>query len=191
MEALIGTILGAILAGGAMLLNSAMAARLTREREERAERRRLLEKQLDQLIKLYEDALHSSDRLIRNKGRDSGEQLERFYRIDLQLRLHSTEEIRKAFGAVRSAVTEMAANLPDLPTEFVPKFEEDHHRQARLERREEAERLRDEKAREYQPKCWKRHRELARLMREDLESRRHPGRAASDAAPNTAPAPDG
>ena len=67
----------------------------------------------------------------------------------------------------------MVNNLPELPEEFVPKFEQDLDREMRLERRREAERERDEKALEFQPECWSRHRTLARLMREDLEARRN------------------
>ena len=173
MEAFIGTIIGGIIAGGAMLLNSFLSAKFTREREETSERLRLGEKEIGSLSKLYEQALHASDRLIRNMGRDSEDQLEKFYRIEIKLALHSTDPIKAAFSAVHSAISKMVSDLPEISDEFRPKFEEDYDRRARLERKKEAETKRNKAAQKLRPKCWGKHRELSDLMREHLRAKRN------------------
>ncbi|NVK57913.1 MAG: hypothetical protein HWE26_20120 [Alteromonadaceae bacterium] len=172
MEAIIGTALGAVIAGSAMLLNAFITSKNARERQERADQVRLLEKELNDLSALYEEVLHTSDRLIRNKGRDTDAQLEKFYKVEVKLRLHSTEDIRKAFKAVRSSIVDMVSNLPSPPEEFIPKFEEDHEKKWRLEKRKEWEEERDQTAKEYMPKCWEKHSELADLLKKDLNSKR-------------------
>lgn len=172
MEAIIGAVLGAVIAGGAMLLNAFITSKNARERQERADTVRLLEKELNDLSALYEDVLHTSDRLIRNKGRDTDEQLEKFYKVEVKLRLHSTEAIRKAFKSVRSSIVEMANNLPAPPEEFIPKFEEDHDKKWRLEKRKEWEIERDQAAKEHMPKCWEKHSDLSRLLKDDLLSKK-------------------
>jgi hypothetical protein len=172
METIVGTALGAFIAASAMLLNSVISARHERERQSAANSERMLEKEIDDLSALYEDVLHSSDRLIRKKGRDNEAELEKFYRLEVKLSLHSTEEIRKAFKEVRGVIVDMAKNLPDLPEEFIPKFEEDYDRQRRLEARKEAERAREETAKKYMPNCWEKHAALAKLLRQDLAARR-------------------
>lgn len=151
-----------------MLLNAIISSKNERDRQDHADARRLLEKQLDDLSMLYENILHISDRLIRNKGRDTEDQLEKFYKLEIKLRLHSTEEIRKAFKAVRASISTMVGDLPPPPDEFIPKFEEDHERKSRLQKRKEWESERDKKANEHMPKCWKKHSELAVLLKEDL-----------------------
>ncbi|GGC76508.1 hypothetical protein [Marinobacter halophilus] len=172
METIIGTVLGALIAGGAMLLNAMITSKNERDRQAQADARRLLEKELDDLSMLYEDVLHISDRLIRNKGRDTEDQLEKFYKLEIKLRLHSTEEIRKAFKAVRASISTMVGDLPNPPEEFIPKFEEDHEKKWRLKKRKEWEVERDKKAGEHMPECWKKHSELAALLKEDLSSKK-------------------
>lgn len=167
-----------------MLLNAFLSAKFTREREETSEKLRLVEKELDELSKLYEQALHASDRLIRNLGRDSKDQLEKFYGIAIKLGLHSTDEIKVAYSAIRSAIVEMANKLPSIPDEFIPKFEEDYERQARLEQNKEADSKREKAADKFRPNCWDKHRELSDLMREHLRAKRSLERTdeASDGA---------
>jgi gas vesicle protein len=172
METIIGTVLGAIIAGGAMLLNAIISSKNERDRQDQAAARRLLEKELTDLSILYEDVLHISDRLIRNKGRDTEDQLEKFYKLEIKLRLHSTEEIRKAFTEVRSSISSMVGELPPPPEEFIPKFEEDHEKKWRLQKRKEWEAERDEKAGEHMPECWKKNSELAARLKEDLSSKK-------------------
>ncbi len=155
-----------------MLLNAFITSKNARERQKQADATRLLEKELSDLSILYEDVLHTSDRLIRNKGRDTDQQLEKFYKVEVKLRLHSTEKIRKAFKSVRSSIAEMVNNLPSPPEEFIPKFEEDHEKQRRLEKRKEWETERDLAAKEHMPKCWERHSDLAKLLKDDLSSKK-------------------
>lgn len=175
METIIGTVLGALIAGGAMLLNAIISSKNERDRQSQADARRLLEKELNELSMLYEDVLHISDRLIRNKGRDTEDQLEKFYKLEIKLRLHSTEEIRKAFKAVRSSISTMVDKLPPPPEEFIPKFEEDHEKKWRLQKRKEWEVERDNKAGEHMPECWEKHSELAALLKGDLSSKKLKG----------------
>lgn len=172
MDTIIGTVLGALIAGGAMLLNAMISSKNERDRQAQADARRLLEKELNDLSMLYEDVLHTGDRLIRNKGRDTEDQLEKFYKLEIKLRLHSTEEIRKAFKAVKTSISTMVCDLPPPPEEFIPKFEEDHDKKLRLQKRKEWEVERDKKAEEHMPECWKKHSELAVLLKEDLSSKK-------------------
>lgn len=172
MEAIIGAVLGALIAGGAMLLNAFITSRNAKDRQDRADVVRLLEKELNDLSSLYEEVLHASDRLIRNKGRDTDAQLEKFYNVEVKLQLHSTEDISRAFKAVRSSIIDMTKKLPSPPEEFIPKFEDDHDKKWRLNKRKEWEETRSEMAKEYLPECREKHSQLIKLLKDDLSSRK-------------------
>jgi transcriptional regulator of heat shock response len=172
MEAIIGTLLGALITGFAMVLNSFFNARIAREKDEQSFKRKNFEKYLSDLEQLYEDALHLSDKLIRGKGRASTGDLESFYRIEIQLSLKSTTEIYAAFKLLKGEVATMAQKLPDLPEEFVPKFEDDEHRRSRLERRKEAEDRRDEQARQFLGDLYRLHKTVADKMKTHLAQKK-------------------
>ncbi|EGR0722804.1 hypothetical protein QPB21_004656 [Vibrio alginolyticus] len=172
METIIGTAVGAIIAAGAMLLNSFIIGRREMQRIELSDANRMLEKELDDLSSLYEEVLLVSDRLIRNKGRDSEEKLEKFYNLEVKLKLYSTEEVRSAFKAVRNSISNMVRELPAPPDDFIPKFEDDFEKKMRIEKHRNWETERDNKAKKYLSECWKMHSNLAEFLKDDLSSRK-------------------
>jgi hypothetical protein len=149
MQYIVGIIVGAIITGIAMILNSYFNARTAREKEQRDYSRINNDKYISDLESIYEEALHSLDKMIRDKGRASAEDLERFYRLGIQLDLKSTEKIINGFANLRHEITVMAKNLPALPEEFIPDFERDEERKYRLETRRKAEQKRDNEAKKY------------------------------------------
>ena len=120
MEYVIYTIIGGISAGGAMILNSYFNSRITRDKEEREYRRQNTDKYISDLETIHEDALYSLDKLIRDKGSASGGELDRFYRLRIQLRLKSKAKIYNGFEELQSKIANMAHNLPASPEEFIP-----------------------------------------------------------------------
>ncbi len=169
MDAIIGTIIGACIAGIAMLLNSYYAAKRREDHENNVARRNQLIKDLGDLERTYQSALQILDRQIRMKGFDSKAKLEELYKINIAFKLSASKEVYDKFSDTRNAIANMAKKLTPLPEEFIPKFEEDRERMARLEARKEAENIRNEEAKEYIPDLMKLHDELADLMKKDLE----------------------
>ena len=135
--------------GGAMILNSYVNSRIARDKEEREYKRKNTDKHISDLESTYEDALHSLDKLIRDKGIASEGELEKFYRLRIQLSLKSNAKICNEFQELQSGIANMAHNLPALPEEFIPTFEQDFDRKNRLEKRKKAEQKRDEEAKKY------------------------------------------
>jgi len=172
MEVIIGTIIGGFIAGIAMILNSYFNAKITREKEERELKRKQFDKYISELENIYEEALHLLDKLIRGKGSASTDDLEKFYRLEIQLRLKSTEKIYNGFRELRTEIANMAKNLSALPEEFVPKFEEDDDRKYRLEQRKQAEQKRDKEATKYSPKLYQMHKIISDDMKNHLAEKK-------------------
>lgn len=172
MEGLIGTVIGAILAGGAMILNSYYASKRQEEREDHLARRKVLEKDLESLEKLYQETLELLDRIIRKQGRDEAGKIEKVYNIEVKLQLQAPKEVFDKFRGIRSAVADMSAKLTPFPEEFIPKFEEDEERYQRLEARKNTERQRSEEAKEYLPEIYKKYEQLTDLMKNDIEEKK-------------------
>ena len=171
MEVVIGTIIGGLIAGIAMILNSNFNARVAREKEERELKRKYFDKYISEIESIYEDTLHLLDKLIRGKGSASTTDLEKFYRLEVQLRLKSTEKIYNGVRGLRSEIANMAKNLPVLPEEFVPKFEEDEDRRYRLEQRKQAEQKRDKEATKYSGKLYEMHKQISDDMKNHLANK--------------------
>ena len=127
METIIGTIVGGIIAGIAMILNSHYSSKGQVKIEDRMFFRTELKKDIIELDSLYEKILHVADKLIRNLGSASNSDLENFYQIDVKLDLKSNRKIGLKFKKLASKITTMAKNLPKMPDEFIPKFEDDCH----------------------------------------------------------------
>lgn len=176
METIFGAAVGAIIAACAMLLNSFIIGRREMQRIELSDANRMLEKELDDLSSLYEEVLLVSDRLIRNKGRDSEEKLENFYNLEVKLKLYSTEEVRCAFKEMRHSISNMVRELPSPPDTFIPKFEDDLEKKMRIEKQRMWEADRDTKAKEYLSECWEKHSNLAEFLKDDLSSRKFKSR---------------
>lgn len=172
MEALIGTIVGALIAGAAMTLDSYYSARRQEHREDHLARRKQLEKDINEISQLYQDSLQILDRIIRKRGFDQEGKLETLYNIEVKLQLTGTTEIYDKFKEVKSAVGDMAHKLPPFPEEFIPKFESDDGRQERLEARKKTEQERETAAKKYLPDIFKKYNELSALMKEDLIKRK-------------------
>jgi len=172
LEALIGTIVGAIIAAAAMILNSYFNARRHEQRENHMARRARLEKDVTELSQLYQDSLQILDRIIRKYGLDEEGKLEALYKIEVKLQLTGTAEIYKKFREVKGAVADMAHKLPPFPKEFIPQFENDDQRYSRLEARKKAEKKRDSEAEKHLPDIYKKYNELSELMKQDLMNRK-------------------
>lgn len=168
MDYVIGTIIGGIIAGLAMILNSHFNSRIARDKEEREYKRKNTDKYISDLESTYEDALHSLDKLIRDKGSASEGELEKFYRLKIQLSLKSNAKIYDGFRELQSKIANMAHNLPALPEEFIPKFEDDYERKGRLEKRKKAEQKRDEEAKKYTGNLCKLYQDLSNDMKNHL-----------------------
>jgi hypothetical protein len=168
METIIGTIIGGIIAGLAMILNSYFNSKISHEKEERDLKRKNFEVYISALEKIYEDVLHLADKLIRGKGRASNDELESFYKLEIQLRLKSNENIYNGFKRLKAEIANMAQSLPDLPEEFIPQFEDDNHRRERLRKRKETEKIRDEESKKYMNKLYQMHKELSDDMKNHL-----------------------
>lgn len=168
MEYVIYTIIGGIIAGGAMILNSYFNSRIARDKEEREYKRKNTDKYISDLESTYEDALHSLDKLIRDKGSASGGELEKFYRLKIQLSLKSNAKIYNGFEELQSKIANMALNLPALPEEFIPTFEQDSDRKYRLEKRNKAEQKREEEAKKYTSNLYKLYQDLSNDMKSHL-----------------------
>ncbi|MCE5312735.1 MAG: hypothetical protein LLF86_06230 [Nitrospiraceae bacterium] len=172
MEALIGTVIGALIASVAMIFNSHLSARRQQHLEDHLARRKQLEKDIGDLSQLYQDSLQILERIIRKYGFDENGKLEALYNIEVKLQLTATTEIYDKFKGVKSAVAAMAHTLPAIPKEFIPKFEDDADRYARLEAGQKAEKKRDAEAKKHLPEIYKKYQELSELMKQDLINRK-------------------
>jgi len=172
MEFLIGTIVGCIITGLAMILNTHFNAKIAREKEQREYKRIYADRDISELENMYVEALHSLDKLIRGQGRASETELEKFYRLEIQLRLKSNATIIKSFQELRSEIVNMAQNIPPLPEEFIPQFEQDYDREARLRREKKAKQKRDKEAEQYIGNLYLMHRELLGHMENHLAEKK-------------------
>ena len=168
MEYIIGAAVGALITALALIGKSYFDARFAREKEQREYKRINDDKCISDLESIYKEALHSLDKMIRDKGRASEEQIERFYNLEIQLNLKSTSKITDSFRDLRNAIAAMAKSLPALPEEFIPTFENDDHRRYRLEKRRKAEQKRDNEAKKYIDNLYKMHQELSSDMKNHL-----------------------
>lgn len=168
METIIGMLIGALITGIAMILNSYFSTKFSEEREDRKQKRERIRIEIEDTQKFYEDVLHSFDKLIRNKGRGSESELEESYKQEIRLKIISNEEIFNKFQELDSSIVDFAQKLPKIPEEFIPKFEDDDHRLKRLEEREKAKKRRNKEAKKYLPEVRKKYDELSKLMKEHL-----------------------
>lgn len=168
MEYIIGIIVGGIITGIAMILNSYFNTRFTRQKEQREYRRTQRDKYILELESIYQETIHILDKMIRDKGRASEDEIEKFYRLGIQLNLKSNTKINNGFSNLRNEIAIMAKSLPSLPEEFIPKFEDDDERRYRLEERKKAEKKRDEEAKKYADKLYKIYFELSNDMKNHL-----------------------
>lgn len=169
---IIGTVIGALIAGFSVLLNSIYSSKSIQKREDR---KRLIEEKdrdVKELESLYEKTLHLFDKLIRELGSLPSSELEDFYKITIRLKLISTETINKKVKGLRISISKMVNALPEMPEEFIPKFEDDSDRKFRLEQRKKAKQKREEKSDEFITDLRNEYKELSDLMKRDLQERR-------------------
>ena len=169
---IIGTVLGALIAGLSMFLNSIYSSKAIQKREDR---KRLIEEKdrdIKELELIYEKTLHLFDKLIRELGSLPSSELEDFYKITIRLKLISTEPINEKVKSLRVSISDMNSSLPDMPEEFIPKFEEDSDRKYRLEKRKEAKENRKNKSKEFLTDLRDEYKSLSDLMKRDLQERR-------------------
>lgn len=168
MEFIIGMVVGGIITGLAMILNTHFNAKIAREKEEREYKRIYADRDMSELENMYVEALHSLDKLIRGQGRASEDELEKFYMLEIKLRIKSNTTIIKGFQELRSEIVNMAQNIPPLPEEFIQTFEPDDERKARLARTKKAKQKRDEEAKKYTGNLYRMHKELLGHMENHL-----------------------
>jgi len=169
---IIGTVIGALIAGLAMILNSVYTSKMARNIEDRKRMIDEKERDIKELESLYENTLHLLDKLIRGLGSMTPDELERFYKITIKLKLIATNTIEEKVEELRVGISEMAHKLPAMPEEFIPKFEEDRDRKQRLNTRSKAKEERKEKAKEFTPNLTSQYEEISNLMKHDLQERR-------------------
>lgn len=167
---IIGAIIGGIITGAAMILNSYFSTKFSSKQADQNKKRERLEKDIEETQKFYESILHLSDKLIRNEGMANESELEEFYKQEIRLKLISTREILEKFRGLKSDIADFAHKLPKMPEEFIPKFEDDDNRRWRLEERKKAKQRREKEAKKYRPDLNKKHSELADLMQIHLQN---------------------
>jgi len=169
---IIGTVLGALIAGLSILLNSIYSSKSIQKREDR--KRLIDEKDRDikELESIYEKSLHLIDKLLRELGSLPSSELEEYYKLEIRLELISTEEINKEIKDIRGGIADMIKELPNIPEEFIPKFEDDFQRESRLKRKKSSEIKRKEKSKEFLPALRDKYRYISELMKKDLQQRR-------------------
>ena len=167
---IVGIIIGAILTGVAMILNSYFSVKFSTERANLEKKQERLEKEIVETGKFYENILHLSDKLIRNKGVAEKTELEEFYKQGITLKLISVKEIIEKFCEFKSDICGFAHKLSRLPEEFIPSFEGDDDRRYRLEERKKVIQKREKEAEEYVPSLYHKYSELADLMKKHLQS---------------------
>ena len=96
---IMGVIIGGIITGASMILNSYFSTKFSSQQRDRENKREKLEKDIDEIQKFYENILHLSDKLIRNEGMASEAELEEFYKQKIKLR-NDTNLSRKIFHIV-------------------------------------------------------------------------------------------
>lgn len=168
-DAILGTIVGAILTGIAVIGNSYISNWLQEQKEARAQKKAQHDKTAEETGRIYEDVLHLFYKLIRNKGTAASDELEQFYKYEIKVRLISTPEILKQFKTLKSLIAEATSKLTPYPEEFIPKFEDDTHRHQRLQARKEAEQTMENEWRECVSNLYKEYTELSNLMKADLD----------------------
>jgi gas vesicle protein len=168
MITILGTLVGGIIAAIAMILNSHLSAKNAKQKDEQSFKRRNFEKYIEEIEKLYEEAIHLSSKLIRNKGRAASETLEKFYRLDAQLSLKSNPSIHSKFKTLKSEISTAAGKLTPLPEEFIPKFEDDEDRRYRMNKRKEIETLRDQEYQDHLSELLATHECLSEAMKEHI-----------------------
>lgn len=167
---IIGAIIGSAITGAAMILNSYFSTKFSSKQTDQNKRRERLEKDIEETQRFYEGVLHLSDKLIRNEGMANEAELEEFYKQEIRLKLISTREILEKFRELKGDIGDFAHKLPEMPEEFVPKFEDDDNRRCRLEKRKKAKQEREKEAKKYRPDLNKKHSELADLMQTHLQN---------------------
>ena len=167
---IIGAIIGGIITGAAMILNSYFSTKFSSKQADQEKRRERLEKDIAETQKFYENILHLSDKLIRNEGMASETELEEFYKQEIRLKLISTKEVLEKFRELKNDIADFAHKLPKMPEELIPKFEDDDNRRWRLKERKKAKQKREKEAKKYRPDLNKKHSELADLMQTHIQN---------------------
>ena len=167
---IIGVIAGGVLTGIAMILNSYFSSFFIEKREDKLTKRNRLEKDYEETQKFYEKILHLSDKLIRKEGRATEVELEEFYKFNIRLKLVSNLEILSKFEELKMDLSDFTHKLPPLADIFIPKFEDDDHREWRLAEERRVKDKREKEAKKYTPSLYKKHSELSDLMKIHLQT---------------------
>ncbi len=104
---IMGTVIGALIAGFSVLLNSISSSKSIQKREDRKGLIEEKDRDVKELESLYEKTLHLFDTLIRELGSLPSSESEDFYKIMIRLKLISTETINKKVKGLRISISKM------------------------------------------------------------------------------------
>ena len=170
---LIGTILGAVIAGSAMIINSLVSTWLNNRKEKLNLKQKQFEKDLAEISQLYESCLSALRKLIKDYGMATDKEWKNFYDIEIKLKLYSESNIVDKFIETKNAIIDLSHSLPPLPEEFVPKFEGDEHRAKRLADRKEAEYARKQEANKLLPPVNKKFNQFSEMLKNNLKEKKN------------------
>jgi hypothetical protein len=170
---LIGTILGAVIAGSAMIINSLVSTWLNNRKEKLILKQKQFEKDVAEISQLYESCLSSLRKLIKDYGMATDKEWKNFYDVEIKLKLYSDTDIVEKFIETKNAIIDLSRNLPSLPEEFIPKFEDDDHRANRLAKRKEAEEARKQEANKLLPSVNQKFNQFTDMLRNNLKEKKN------------------
>jgi hypothetical protein len=169
---LIATILGAAIAGSAMIINSIVSAWLNNRKENLHLKQKQFEKNLSEISQLYENCLLVLKKLIKDYGCATDKEWKNFYEIEIKLKLYSEPKIVNKFVEVKNSIVDFSHKLPEIPEEFIPKFEEDRHREDRLNKRKKVEEKRRKETQKLLPEVNKSFTEFSEMLKADLKEKK-------------------
>ncbi len=135
---IVATVIGGAIAGTAMIINSIVSTWLSNKKENLHLKQQQFEKDIVEISQLYEKAIFALKKLIDDYGRATDKEWKDFSALEIKLKLYSDKKIVENFIGTKNTIVEYAHKLPDLPEEFIPKFEQDDDRRFRLEERKKA-----------------------------------------------------
>lgn len=169
---LISAIIGAVIAGTAMIINSIVSNWLNNKKETLHLKQKQIEKSLSEISQLYESCLLALKKLVSDQGLATDKEWKNFYEIEIKLKLYSESSIVNKFVEVKNSIVDLSHKLPAMPEEFIPKFEEDEHRQKRLTERKKAEQKREKEAQKLLPEINKKYKEFSEMLKADLDEKK-------------------
>jgi len=102
----------------------------------------------------------------------SNSELEKFYNLEIKLKLNWTDEIITKFNNLRWEITNMVYKLPKIQEEFIPKFESDDQRFSRLEKIKQLTVKRNKKSKKFLYNINELYKKLSISFKKDINNRK-------------------